>query len=58
MTRRGTGNRQKKIVAPRGARGGEKRVVVTLPRRPPAERRGSAPQSTPRSGREDDSSRE
>lgn len=32
MTRRGTGNRQKKVVAPRGARGGEKPIRTTPPR--------------------------
>jgi len=32
MTRRSTDNRQKKIVAPRGARGGRAPVRVTPPR--------------------------
>ncbi|HEY3173228.1 MAG TPA: hypothetical protein VGK86_11710 [Thermoanaerobaculia bacterium] len=31
MTRRSTDNRQKKIVAPRGARGGQRPVRVTPP---------------------------
>jgi len=35
MTRRGTGNRQKKIVAPRGVRGGQKSLRVTAPRPSP-----------------------
>ena len=36
MTRRSTDNRQKKIVAPRGARGGRRPVRVTPPRDVPA----------------------
>ncbi len=35
MTRRGTGNRQKKIVAPRGSRGGERSLHPTTPRPAP-----------------------
>ena len=36
MTRRSTDNRQKKIVAPRGARGGQRPARVTPPRHVPA----------------------
>jgi hypothetical protein len=35
MTSRGTGNRQKKIVAPRGSRGGERPLHPTAPRPAP-----------------------
>ena len=58
MTGRGTGNRQKKVVAPRAARGGERRVKVASPREPSARRREETSQSNPASGREDDISRE
>jgi hypothetical protein len=58
MTKRSTGNRQKKVVAARAARGGERRPKVTIPRTPPVPRRDESAQSTPRSGREEDASRE
>jgi len=45
MTRRSTDNRQKKIVAPRGARGGQRPVRVTPPR--PAPPRGREKPSVP-----------
>lgn len=38
MTRRGTGNRQKKIVAPRDERGGQRPVRPTPPRPLPPRR--------------------
>ncbi len=39
MTRRGTGNRQKKIVAPRVSRGGERPLHPTTPRPAPTAER-------------------
>ena len=59
MTGRSTGNRQKKMVRPRTARGGEKRVKVSVPRVSPAiPRRENPPQSAPRSAREEENPRE
>jgi hypothetical protein len=46
MTRRSTDNRQKKIVAPRGARGGARRIRVT-PTRPAAPPAGDKPSVHP-----------
>ncbi len=50
MSRRPTDNRQKKIVAPRGARGGERPVRVTPPRSGPP--RPAKPRTPPHSRRD------
>ncbi len=57
MTRRSTDNRQKKIVAPRGARGGQRPIRVTPPRSVPApsRKKPNVPDPTGHSKRDTDS---
>jgi hypothetical protein len=57
MTRRSTDNRQKKNVAPRGARGGQRPVRVTPPRpaSPRDREKPNVPEPTGHSKRDTDS---
>jgi hypothetical protein len=55
MTRRSTDNRQKKNIAPRGARGGQRPVRVTPPRPASPRKKPNVPEPTGHSKRDTDS---